>query len=94
MTSDEEYDEVTGLPKDRSYLEQGLPKWLAESVHQMELAWEKREKGKYLNWDCDYCELQSNINIAETEHIITSEQAWYLREKYLRMEKTERTDRL
>ena len=34
-------------------------------------------------WDCYYCELQSDINVAEVEQIITSEQAWYLRRKYL-----------
>lgn len=33
----------------------------------------------------DWCVLNSNINIFEVEGIISSEQAWYLREKYLGM---------
>ena len=82
-----DYDENSGLPTDRSYLECGLPEYLKKSVEQMEKAWEKKEKGGYYSWDCDFCELQSDINVAETEQEITSEQAWYLREKYLRIER-------
>ena len=41
----------------------------------------------YTLWDCDYCNLQSDINSAEVNQIISPEQAWYLREKYLRMER-------
>ena len=41
----------------------------------------------YHVWDCDYCNLQSDINSAEVNQIISPEQAWYLREKYLRMER-------
>ncbi|MBP1572741.1 MAG: hypothetical protein J6A55_02925 [Oscillospiraceae bacterium] len=84
-----EYDE-TGRPLDKSYLEQGLPPLLKESIEQMIKTWEIIDNGgKKSDWDCDYCELQSNINCAEVDQYITSEQAWYLREKYLRMERTE-----
>ncbi len=61
----------------KDYLECGLPKYLEESIKA------------YIDgqdtsiWDCLYCELQSDINVAEQEQEITSEQAWYLREKYL-----------
>ena len=80
----EGYDEKSGLPIDKSYLERGLPTYLQESVEQMKIAWEKKlNDPKYLSWDCVYCELQSNINVAEIEQEITSDQAWYLREKYL-----------
>ena len=34
-------------------------------------------------WDLDFCELQSDINVAEVDEQISSRQAWYLREKYL-----------
>ena len=82
------YSEETGRPNDKSYLEHGLPGFLQKSVRQMEAAWKKRDKGEmYLHWDCDYCSLQSDINIAETSGQISTEQAWYLREKYLRMER-------
>lgn len=69
---------------DKSYLEHGLPDFLRESI------------SAYLNcdkhyWDCFYCELQSNINVAEVEQIISSEQAWYLREKYLHISREDNT---
>ncbi len=40
-----------------------------------------------LLWDCYYCELQTDINVAEVEGIITSEQAWALREEFLGLKK-------
>ena len=81
------YDE-SGLPKDRSYLECGLPEFLQDSIQAMVKAWEKLDNGvEYLRWDCDYCNLQSDINSAEVNQLISSEQAWFLREKYLRVER-------
>lgn len=81
------YDE-SGLPKDRSYLECGLPEFLQESIQAMVRAWEKLDRGEeYTLWDCDYCNLQSDINSMEVNQVISPEQAWYLREKYLRMER-------
>ncbi len=82
------YDSNTGFPKDRSYLERGLPAYLAESIEAMKKAWRKLDNGEsYLRWDCDYCNLQTDINNAEVTQAIDSEQAWYLRKKYLRMER-------
>ena len=81
------YDD-RGLPKDDSYLECGLPPFLQDSIQAMVSAWEKLDRGEeYTLWDCDYCNLQSDINSAEADQIISSEQAWHLREKYLRMER-------
>lgn len=83
-------DKNTGLPTDKSYLECGLPNWLEESIEQMKAAWDKLDNGEvYVQWDCDWCSLQSDINVAEVEQMITPEQAWYLREKYLRLERSE-----
>lgn len=65
-----------------SYHEYGLPKWLEES-RDAYLA----NKNSTL-WDCYYCEFQSDINVAEVEQLITTEQAWYLREKYLGLERS------
>ena len=77
-----------GLPADNSYLECGLPDFLLESVQAMAKAWQMLDAGQeYLRWDCDYCNLQSDINSAEVNQLISPEQAWYLREKYLRMER-------
>ena len=88
MESSSLYDEQTGLPKDRAYLECGLPDFLLDSIRAMEAAWEKLDSGEeYLRWDCDFCNLQTDINNAEVNGGISSEQAWYLREKYLRMER-------
>ena len=42
---------------------------------------------QYLGWDCEWHELNSDINIYEVEGIISSDQAWHLREKYLGMRK-------
>lgn len=71
---------------DKTYLECGLPEFLQESIQAMVEAWRKLDSGEnYLRWDCDYCNLQSDINSAEVNLVISSEQAWYLREKYLRM---------
>lgn len=42
---------------------------------------------KYLHYDCDYCELQIDINCAEVDGDITPDQAWYLRSKYLGIDK-------
>ena len=84
----ETYPAATGLPKDRAYLECGLPGFLQASLDKMKEAWQKTDNGEeYTLWDCDFCELQSDINNAEVNGIISSEQAWYLREKYLRIER-------
>jgi len=81
-----QYDQAL-LPEDDSYLERGLPPFLEEALQQMKVAWQKRNSGEeYTRWDCDYCLLQSEINNAEVGEYITSEQAWYLRKKYLQIE--------
>lgn len=39
-------------------------------------AWDKLDRGEeYYLWDCDYCSLQSDINSAEVNRIISPEQA-------------------
>lgn len=82
----EDYDS-NGLPLDKSYLEADLPDLLNELIEKIKKSWEKHDKGELSDWDMDYCELQSEINVAEVENMITSNQAWYLREKYLRIER-------
>lgn len=42
-----------------------------------------------IHWDIYWCELNANINSAEVNGLISSEQAWYLREKYLRMQQSD-----
>lgn len=84
------YDRVTGLPKDESYLEKGLPGYLQKSIAAMQASWRIVDSGQRdLHWDLVWCELNADINSAETEQEISSDQAWYLRRKYLRMEKDE-----
>jgi len=82
-----EYDSVTGKPIDQSYLEKDLPPFLMESIQKMVLAWKKKDSEGYSDWDCDYCNLQSDINSAEVGNLITPDQAWYLRSKYLYIER-------
>lgn len=79
-----DWESRPGLPRDPAYLECGLPEFLRESIAAMAEAWRKLDAGEpYFRWDCDYCSLQSDINVAEVEQLISPEQAWYLREKYL-----------
>ena len=81
-----DYDQQTGLPKEKDYLEKGLPLYLQQSINAMQKSWEIEDAGgKDLHWDIAWCDLSADINSAETEQEITSEQAWYLRHKYLRM---------
>ena len=68
--------------KKEHYHECGLPPWLEESIERLL----KGEAEKDSLIDCYYCELQSDINVAEFGEI-TSEQAWFLREKYLGLSK-------
>ena len=81
------YDRNTGKPKDDSYLEKGLPKYLSDSLSAMIKAWKIEDSGKRdLHFDIYWCDLNADINSAEIEQEISSEQAWHLRRKYLRME--------
>ena len=54
-----------------------LPEWLKKSIKEYE------KNQNTLSGDCYYCELQSDINVAEVDGLISSEIAWVLREKYL-----------
>ena len=82
------YNRTTGLPKDDSYLEKGLPDYLQKSIEAMQASWAIIDNGgKDLHWDICWSELNADINSAETEQEISTDQAWYLRRKYLRMEK-------
>lgn len=84
------YDKETGLPTNREYLERGLPPYLQNSIRQMCASWAIEDSGqKDYHWDIVWSELNADINAAESGQEISSEQAWYLREKYLRMKRGE-----
>lgn len=88
ILEEKDYDDKTGLPLNESYLECGLPQYVQDSIDAMKKSWEIIDNGgKDLRWDCYWCELNADLNSAEIEGLITTEQAWYLREKYLRMER-------
>ncbi|HIY19420.1 MAG TPA: helix-turn-helix transcriptional regulator [Candidatus Blautia avistercoris] len=88
--NDHAYDEETGLPINREYLERGLPPYLQTSIKQMCASWAIEDSGKKdYHWDIAWNELNADINAAESGLEISSEQAWYLREKYLRMKRGE-----
>lgn len=83
------YRKDTGLPKSEERYEKGLPDYLKKSIEAMNASWALADVGeKDLHWDLNWCDLNADINSAETEQEISSEQAWYLREKYLRMERS------
>jgi len=82
-----DYHSDSGLPKNEAYLEKGLPPYLQKSLELLKSSWKRKDNGKPdLHWDLYWCELNADINSAETEQEISSEQAQYLRHKYLRME--------
>lgn len=85
-----EYDEQTGLPKDQTYLEKGLPPYLVRSLEAMKRSWAVEDRGEVdPHWDLFWCELNADINAAENERSISKMQAGYLRRMYLRMEEAE-----
>jgi len=89
LESPSEYDEK-GFPADKSYLECGLPPYLQTSLENMIDSWKAVDSGKKdYHWDMNWSELNADINSAEVEQEISSEQAWYLRETYLRMKRGE-----
>lgn len=78
----------TGLPKDEGYLEKGLPSFLEKSLNSMKQSWAIEDSGQSdPHWDIYWCDLNADINAAETDQLISSRQAWYLREKYLRIKR-------
>lgn len=82
------FDNETGLPKSKEYLECDLPPYLISSIENMVASWKIIDSGeKDYHWDLNWCDLNADINSAEVEQEISSEQAWYLREKYLRMKR-------
>lgn len=77
-----------GLPANELRFERGLPDYLRDSIDAMNASWARIEAGeKDLHWDLNWCDLNADINSAETEQEISPEQAWYLRKTYLHMEK-------
>lgn len=88
LDSPNAYSKETGLPNDKKYFECGLPKYLQISLDNMKNSWKIVDSGEDdLHWDLYWCELNADINSAEVDKTISAEQAWYLREKYLRMER-------
>ncbi len=49
-------------------------------------SWKIVDSGKKdLHWNIYWCKLNADINAAEVGQEISTEQAWYLRENYLRL---------
>ena len=85
-----DYRKGSGLPKSDQRFEKGLPTYLQESIDAMVNSWKIIDSGgQDIHWDLNWCDLNADINYAEIEQEISFEQAWYLRKKYLRMEKPE-----
>ena len=73
--------------EDNKYLEIGLPKELKNSIQEITESWERIDNGiSDLHWDIAWDSLNSDINVAEVEQLISAKQANYLRKKYLRMD--------
>lgn len=77
-------EDIMQAADSNNHYETALPKYLKASLDKMKKAIKLKSSGqKYLRYDCDYCELQSDINTAEVSGEISPDQAWYLRSKYL-----------
>ena len=88
--TDARYDKETGLPKNKRYLECDLPPYLQSSLENMIASWKVVDSGETdYHWDLYWSELNADINAAEVEQEISAEQAWYLRETYLRIKRGE-----
>ena len=61
----------------KDYLEFNIPDFLKDSINKFNI---NRKNSLY---DVYYCTLQSDINVAEIGGYISSNQAWFLRKKYL-----------
>lgn len=87
-TPKSDYGCETGLPVNQEYFERGLPPYLQTSIKNMCASWAIEDSGKKdYHWDIAWSELNADINAAEAGQEISPEQAWYLREKYLRMKR-------
>ena len=62
-----------------SFYDKNIPEFLKTSITNYKNSVKKESSLVDCYWD----ELNSSINVAETEHLITKEQANYLRNKYL-----------
>lgn len=68
-----------GKPKDKTYLETGLPESLQHAIDEFV----QGEKEQVSHMDCLWGELYGSINACQWGDRITKEQADYLRGKYL-----------
>lgn len=69
---------------DQNWFELNLPEYLQISLDRFKIGQQKIATGEpYWNYDIDFCELQSSINVAQVEQEITDQQATYFRKKYL-----------
>ena len=73
-----------GKPLDKSYLECNLPTYLQKDIDALI---EGRKDKTCLHIDCLEDEVYGDINACYVDGVISEEQAWYLREKYLGMER-------
>jgi len=77
-----------GRPADDSYLELAIPDILRDEIRAMEESWARIDAGEDdLYWDIHWDMLQSSVNGLEADGDISSELAWYIRRKHLRLEK-------
>ena len=70
----------------KEYYEINLPGYLQHDLDAM-------KEGKY-PYDCLWCELYGSINSAFVDGVISEDHAWYLREKYLDMERVRSSDKM
>lgn len=71
-------------------MDKSLPEDLKQSIFEMEKEWEKKDRGEEdYRFEGAWYNLANDLNVAELSKQISSEEAWYLREKYLGIIKDE-----
>jgi hypothetical protein len=78
---------ISGVSLKKQEIDSTFPEILKESIKAFVIGMEKMEKGGYFEYDMDWDDLYSTINICEVEQLITPDEAWNLREKYLGLER-------
>ena len=72
---------------DECFIESDLPQSLIKAIEQFKIGQIKYSQGNYYEIDMDYDELNACINSAEISKEITENEAWFLRKKYLGIDK-------
>lgn len=64
-------------------IDSSYPESLKKTIKMYLEGLEKKKTGKYFEYDLDFCELQTEINLCENAQLITEKETDYLRKELL-----------